>query len=362
MFDISRVSTLPRSCILLTSLAVFLFCGGHLPVLFSSPHIGYAAGIQNGTHHHVIQYADVDIEGPPTLSAATIDKIFTQLGSPMAGTGTIVEYAAHTTQIDDAFALAVWWAETNDGEAGVGRTNRNPGSVRGNIGFPTTYDGYTVYSSYAIAVVDWFHLLRNHYLNRGFTTVYDICHPYVATTSAEAWAAKVVTLIARYHLESPAATVQDSPMLTGPRPLLEMESRTHYHALLPDRTALSIRLALQRLHQQSGPQRRGTRSNRLVRGSQVLPRPISHDMGTTRLSLAVILTIAFTILIVTTRRRRKLSPNIRQNVCVAVPPTPALISMQAINPIPLTPFIADFIHDQRIHINAAPVPQVKRVH
>src|SRR5258708_19326536 len=37
-------------------------------------------------------------------------------------------------QIDDAFALSVWWTETNDGAAGVGLADRNPGSVRGSVG------------------------------------------------------------------------------------------------------------------------------------------------------------------------------------------------------------------------------------
>src|SRR6266566_3450413 len=61
------------------------------------------------------------IVGPPSLSASTVNAIFTHLGSPMAGNGDVIVRASRNMQIDDAFALAVWWTETNDGEAGTGR-------------------------------------------------------------------------------------------------------------------------------------------------------------------------------------------------------------------------------------------------
>src|SRR5205823_12279600 len=55
-----------------------------------------------------------NIVGPPTLSAATVDKIFASVGSPTAGTGKVAEQAARQANVDDAFARAVWWGETND--------------------------------------------------------------------------------------------------------------------------------------------------------------------------------------------------------------------------------------------------------
>lgn len=144
------------------------------------------------------------VVGPPTLPAATVDQIFTRMGSPMVGTGVVVEQAARNANIDDAFALAVWWTETNDGAAGVGLADRNPGSVRGNPGYPAAFDGYTIYPSYAAAINDWFTLLRNRYVNRGLTSAYTICYPYVGTTGAASWAGKVVNLMLRYHGEEPA--------------------------------------------------------------------------------------------------------------------------------------------------------------
>jgi len=147
--------------------------------------------------------SDLSVVGPPSLPASTINSIFARLGSPMAGTGALVEQTARQVNIDDTFALAVWWTETNDGAAGVGLADRNPGSVRGSAGYPSAYDGYTIYPSYADAVVYWFHMLKNVYIGRGLTTVYAISHPYVGTSTSYLWAGKVVALMLRYRGEAP---------------------------------------------------------------------------------------------------------------------------------------------------------------
>jgi hypothetical protein len=121
----------------------------------------------------------------------------------MYGTGKVVEQAARQANIDDAFALGAWWVETNDGAAGVGSADRNPGSVRGSSGYPAAFDGYTIYPSYSAAILDWFNLLKNRYVGRGLTTVYAISYPYVGTSSSPLWAGKVVALMQRYRAEAP---------------------------------------------------------------------------------------------------------------------------------------------------------------
>lgn len=161
----------------------------------------------------------VSVVGPPSLPAAAVDAIFTRLGSPMVGTGKVVEQASRQTNIDDAIALGVWWTETNDGAAGVGRADRNPGSVRGSKGFPSAFDGYTIYPSYSTAVVDWFNLIRNGYVNRGLTTVSAISYPYVGTSSAPLWAGKVTNLMLRYRGSVPHPTpTPTSPPEPTPAP------------------------------------------------------------------------------------------------------------------------------------------------
>jgi len=150
---------------------------------------------------------DLSVVGKPTLPAATVDAILKNLGSPMSGTGQVVEQASRQANIDDAFALAVWWTETNDGAAGVGLADRNPGSVRGSVGYPSAYDGYTIYPSYSAAIVYWFNMLKNMYVNQGLSTVYLISHPYVGTSSSPLWAGKVVALMLKYRGEAPPAPI-----------------------------------------------------------------------------------------------------------------------------------------------------------
>ncbi len=152
----------------------------------------------------------------PTLPAATVDAIFASVGSPMVGTGKVVEQVARQANIDDAFALGVWWVETNDGAAGVGSADRNPGSVRASSGYPVAFDGYTIYPSYSAAIFDWFNILNNRYISRGLTTVYAISHPYVGTSSSSLWAGKVMSFMQRYRGEAPPPTPTPLPRPVHP--------------------------------------------------------------------------------------------------------------------------------------------------
>jgi hypothetical protein len=167
-----------------------------------------------------IQAGDLSVVGQPSLPAATVDAIFKSLGSPMTGTGQVVVQASRQSNIDDAFALAVWWTETNDGAAGVGLADHNPGSVRGSVGYPSAFDGYTIYPSYSAAIVYWFNMLRNTYVNnRGLSTVYAISYPYVGTSSSPLWAGKVVALMLKYRGEAPppSIVVQHGKKVADPR-------------------------------------------------------------------------------------------------------------------------------------------------
>ncbi len=178
----------------------------------------FGLGLRSNVSTHAadsLATGDLSVVGPPTLPAATVNAIFARLGSPMAGTGALVEQTSRQTNIDDAFALGVWWTETNDGAAGVGLADRNPGSVRGSTGYPSAYDGYTIYPSYADAIAYWFHMLRNVYvIDRGLSTVYAISHPYVGTSSSPLWAGKVIALMLRYRGEAPPPTPTVAPSPT----------------------------------------------------------------------------------------------------------------------------------------------------
>jgi hypothetical protein len=153
------------------------------------------------------QAGGVSVVGRPSLPASTVNAIFARLGSPMVGTGKVVVQASQKAHVDDAFALAVWWVETNDGATGVGRSDRNPGSVRGSIGYPSGNNGYTIYPSYTDAIIYWFGLIKRRYVDRGLSTVYAISQPYVGTSSSPLWAAKVTKYMLRYRSEAPAPHV-----------------------------------------------------------------------------------------------------------------------------------------------------------
>ncbi len=175
---------------------------------------------QGSTTSHAVPAipADVSVVGPPSLSAATVNAIFTQYGSSMAGTGTTIETLSRRYNIDDAFALGVWWTETNDGMAGVGSADHNPGSVRGSPNYPSAWDGYTIYPSYTAAISDWFNILNGRYISSGLTTVFSIARPYVGTSSYQLWAGKVIALIYRYRGIAPPPPLVTSTLTPRPKP------------------------------------------------------------------------------------------------------------------------------------------------
>ena len=170
---------------------------------------------------------DVGVSGPPTISAATVNAIFARFGSPMVGTGKLVEQASRQANIDDAFALAVWWTETNHGAAGVGLAYRNPGSVRGSVGYPSGSNGYTIYPSYSAAVAYWFNMLRNFYVNRGMSTVYTIAHTYVGTASYPLWAGKVIALMYKYRGIAPPPPASLPKPTVNPSVVAANNARAH---------------------------------------------------------------------------------------------------------------------------------------
>lgn len=205
---------------LFIAFCITVVLGGGALALLANMHLRQPAFAER-----TLSDGDLSVVGAPSLPASAVNAIFSRLGSPMVGTGALVEQTSRLVHIDDAFALAVWWTETNDGAAGVGLADRNPGSVRGSVGYPSAYDGYTIYPSYADAVVYWFHMLQNIYVGRGLTTVYAISHPYVGTSTSYLWAGKVVALMLRYRGEAPPppppTVVPTSPALNkhGARPV-----------------------------------------------------------------------------------------------------------------------------------------------
>ncbi|GHO44247.1 hypothetical protein KSX_24100 [Ktedonospora formicarum] len=140
-----------------------------------------------------------NVVGPPSLPGSYIDSVLASAGSPMVGNGALIEQQSRLTNIDDAFALGVFSAETSYGAAGVGINCRNPGSVSGGR---CGNSSFKYYASYSEAIVDWFNLIRNNYVANGMTTVYAISGTYVGTSGAPVWASKVINSMQRYQSQT----------------------------------------------------------------------------------------------------------------------------------------------------------------
>jgi hypothetical protein len=235
---------------------------------------------------------DLSVVGGPSLPAATVDMIFRNLGSPMVGTGRVVEQMSKQANIDDAFALAVWWVETNDGAAGVGLADHNPGSVRGSIGYPSAFDGYTIYPSYSAAVIYWFNMLKNRYVDQGLNTVYLISHPYVGTTSSPLWAAKVVALILKYRGEAPLHPSTSSNVKRGASASVYIDH---------------ISLALLHLQQARSQMINMRRDQTPLIVRQVQTTPMSPATTRVLVFLALLLALAIVICVFWVEKRSKFS-------------------------------------------------------
>lgn len=113
-----------------------------------------------------------------TLSAAQIDTILCGAKSPACHTGSSLYQDAISTGIDDAYALAVFKAESSYGTAGVAVVTRSLGNIRCTNGYDC-YQGYRAYASWEAGFNDWFRLIKSLYVTSWkLTTVRTIAAKY----------------------------------------------------------------------------------------------------------------------------------------------------------------------------------------
>ena len=118
------------------------------------------------------------VVGEPSLSAAAIDAILAEYGSPAQGQGTVFYQMGHKYGIDPAFALAFYVEESHCGTRGVARFTHGIGNIRWTAGFDN-YEGYRAYPDYAAGIEDWFKLIRELYVDGwGLQTVGQIVPRY----------------------------------------------------------------------------------------------------------------------------------------------------------------------------------------
>jgi hypothetical protein len=62
-------------------------------------------------------------------------------------------------------------------------------------------------------VTDWFSIVQSRYVNRGLTSVYNICYPYVGTAGALNWANKVMKYMTNYRASAPPPPPTPTPVI-----------------------------------------------------------------------------------------------------------------------------------------------------
>jgi hypothetical protein len=153
---------------------LFIAGGGLLLIVFAGPPLqAHAAS------HTPRKSASYRVLGPPTVSAAFLNRVLASYHSPAAGTGWALYEDGVAYGIDPVFALAFFFEESSFGRTGVARVTLSLGNIRCTPGYPVCYYGYRAYASWQAGYVDWYALIRGLYVNRwGLTTVNQIVPVY----------------------------------------------------------------------------------------------------------------------------------------------------------------------------------------
>ena len=113
--------------------------------------------------------ASYTVAGPPTISAAFIDRVLSAYGSPAAGTGQALYDLGVQSGIDPVYSLAFFLHEDRFGETGIGAANHSLGNIRCSAGY-AGQDGFRSYVTWAESYQDWYTLILYGYV-RGQVTI-----------------------------------------------------------------------------------------------------------------------------------------------------------------------------------------------
>ncbi len=113
---------------------------------------------------------DYNLVASPSVSAATIDRVLAQYGSPAQGSGAQFYDLGAQYGIDPAYALAFYIHESSAGTKGVARFTHGIGNIRVTPGYKD-YEGYRSYDTYTQGIEDWYKLIKELYVDGwGLTT------------------------------------------------------------------------------------------------------------------------------------------------------------------------------------------------
>ncbi len=110
--------------------------------------------------------AGESLEGPPTVSAAFIDRMLANAGSPAAGTGEALYALGVQYGIDPAYALAFFHHESGYGTTGEATVTRSLGNERCIADRPCNAQHFAVFQSWQDGEAHWYFLIRSLYIGQ----------------------------------------------------------------------------------------------------------------------------------------------------------------------------------------------------
>ncbi len=124
----------------------------------------------------------MSVLGGPSLSVAFVDQVLAVHHSPAVGTGSVFYALSERYGVDDAFALAFFWHESNFGVNGEARVTHSLGNLRCIAGADCVDQdrgGYASFPDWASGCEAWYTLIRGPlYVGSGRLTVETIIPRY----------------------------------------------------------------------------------------------------------------------------------------------------------------------------------------
>jgi hypothetical protein len=128
-----------------------------------------------------IPVSGTSVLGGPSLSADFINRVLGSASSPAAGTGQALYDMSVESGIDDAYALAVFEKESSFGRYGAGFEDHALGNIVC-AGYSTCNGRFRWYPSWVAGYEDFYQLVSQEYVARGFSTVEAITPVYAPSS------------------------------------------------------------------------------------------------------------------------------------------------------------------------------------
>jgi hypothetical protein len=128
--------------------------------------------------HIVERVGEHSVQGAPTITAAKIDQVLCNAGSPACGKGQVIYDDGVAAGINPAYALAFFQHESTFGTAGVARSTHSIGNLRCIKSVPCV-GGYAYFRTWEQGIQAWYDLINSSiYIGSGHTTVESIIPIY----------------------------------------------------------------------------------------------------------------------------------------------------------------------------------------